>query len=133
MHAITILGYRKDGMSEDEYHTYISNVHAVQLKELLARNDIVSYTMQHNTTQSKHDLVDTIYGGQISDDKVAGCDAVIQIVFKDMHDYLRVRQDPYFQNVINPDHANFADSAKTTFVMGWFERHVTDGVVVSNG
>jgi hypothetical protein len=43
--AITIFGYKKDSMSEEEYHDYISNTHAGHLKALLAKNDIVSYTM----------------------------------------------------------------------------------------
>ena len=43
--AITIFAYKKDGMGEEEYHDYISKVHAGHLKALLAKNDIVSYTM----------------------------------------------------------------------------------------
>jgi hypothetical protein len=44
-YSITIFGYKKEGMSEKEYHDYISNTHAGHLKALLAKNDIVSYTM----------------------------------------------------------------------------------------
>jgi hypothetical protein len=43
--AVTIFGYRKPGMDEDEYHQYISQTHAGHLKGLLAENKIVSYTM----------------------------------------------------------------------------------------
>jgi hypothetical protein len=56
---------------------------------------------------------------------------VVQIVFRDLEDYLRVRADPFFVDVVGPDHANFADSERTRFVTGWFEVHVTDGNVVS--
>ena len=59
------------------------------------------------------------------------CNIVVQIVFKDIEDYVRVREDPHFTNVVGPDHKNFADSARTRFVTGWFEVHVTDGQVVS--
>ena len=45
LYAITIFGYKKEGMSEKDYHDYISNTHAGHLKALLAKNDIVSYTM----------------------------------------------------------------------------------------
>jgi hypothetical protein len=50
-----------------------------------------------------------------------------------MEDYLRVREDPHFISVVNPDHLNFADPdpRKTRFALGWFEVHVTDGKVVS--
>lgn len=62
---------------------------------------------------------------------ISDCDATIQIVFKDIQDYVRVREDPHFINVVNPDHHNFADPGKTRFSMGWFEPHVRDGMVIS--
>lgn len=43
--AVTICAKRKPGMSEDEYHKYISEKHAGHLKDLLVRNKIVDYTM----------------------------------------------------------------------------------------
>ncbi|KAL9085530.1 MAG: hypothetical protein Q9165_007575 [Trypethelium subeluteriae] len=98
LYAITIFSCRKEGMDEKDYHGYISQTHAGYLKALLAKNDIVSYTM---------------------------------IVFKDVEDYLRARKDPHFINVVNPDHANFADPKRTKFAMGWFEEHVADGQVTS--
>ena len=45
LYAVTVFGYKKEGMSEEEYHEYISKTHAGHLKALLAREDIVSYTM----------------------------------------------------------------------------------------
>lgn len=45
LYSITIFGYKKEGMDEKEYHDYISNTHAAHLKALLAKNDIVFYTM----------------------------------------------------------------------------------------
>lgn len=45
VYAITIFGYKKEGMDEQEYHNYVSKTHAGHLKALLAQNDIVSYTM----------------------------------------------------------------------------------------
>lgn len=43
--ALTICGYRKLGMDEDEYHRYLSDNHAPLLKDLLIKNKIVDYTM----------------------------------------------------------------------------------------
>ncbi|KAF2230554.1 hypothetical protein EV356DRAFT_329668 [Viridothelium virens] len=130
LYAITIFSCRKEGMEEKDYHDYISKTHAGYLKALLANNDIVSYTMQHNTTESKP-MFNTIYGDRFPTESISDCDAVIQIVFKDVEDYLRARQDPHFINVVNPDHANFADPKRTKFAMGWFEEHVADGQVTS--
>ncbi|KAL2141921.1 hypothetical protein VTI28DRAFT_1806 [Corynascus sepedonium] len=129
VYAITIFGYKKEGMDEQEYHDYVSKNHAGHLKALLAQNDIVSYTMQHNTSESRR-LLEAIHPG-IPAEKEADCDMVVQIVFKDLEDYLRVRRDPHWVQVVNPDHHNFADGKKTKFVTGWYEVHVADGRVVS--
>lgn len=48
LYSVTVFGYKKPGMSEEEYHDYISNTHAGHLKALLAKNDIVYYTMVSN-------------------------------------------------------------------------------------
>lgn len=45
MFSITISATRKPGMSEDAYHTYISETHAGHLKHLLVQKKIVDYTM----------------------------------------------------------------------------------------
>lgn len=45
LYSITIFGYKKEGMDEAEYHEYVSKNHAGHLKALLAKEDIVSYTM----------------------------------------------------------------------------------------
>lgn len=47
---MTIFGYKKAGMTEKEYHDYISITHAGHLKALLVKNDIVSYTMVSKTS-----------------------------------------------------------------------------------
>jgi hypothetical protein len=44
-YSLTIFGYKKPGMNEQEYHDHVTNIHAAHLKGLLAKNNIVSYTM----------------------------------------------------------------------------------------
>ncbi|KAG6986560.1 O-methyltransferase phnC [Physcia stellaris] len=126
-YAITIFGYRKAGMSEEEYHAYISETHAGHLKALLRREGVVSYTMQHNTRAVNEPLLRMVYGPHLPRANIDDCDAVIQIVFRDIEDYLRVRQDPHFVAVVAPDHKNFADAGRTRFAAGWFEVHVGGG------
>ena len=65
------------------------------------------------------------------DSDVLCCNIIIQIVFKDIADYLRAKEDEHWEKVVNPDHANFADMTKTRFVTGEYEVHVKDGRVVS--
>jgi hypothetical protein len=75
-------------------------------------------------------MIEAIHPG-VPAEKEADCDMVVQIVFKNLDDYLMVRQDPHFLKVVNPDHHNFADGKKTKFVTGWYEVHVVNGRVVS--
>ncbi|KAH9210390.1 EthD domain-containing protein [Leptodontidium sp. 2 PMI_412] len=131
LYAMTIFGYKKTDMAEEDYHDYISNTHAGHLKALLAKNDIVSYTMQHNTSEVNVPMLEKIYAGRLPTGNISDCDAIIRIVFKDIQDYLRVREDPHFVSVVNPDHLNFADPRRTRFAVGWFEAHITAGKVVS--
>jgi hypothetical protein len=57
-------------------------------------------------------------------------DAFVTIVFRNVQDYVNVKNDPHYMEVVNPDHGNFADGAGTRMSFGWFERHVKDGLLV---
>lgn len=43
--ALSIFGYRKAGMSEEDYHDYVSQKHAPSLSGLLVKNGIIDYTI----------------------------------------------------------------------------------------
>ena len=60
-------------------------------------------------------------------------DAFVQIVFKDLDDYLAVKNDPHYQHVVNPDHKNFADGARTKIMTGWYEKHIANGQKATKG
>lgn len=48
--ALTICAYRKAGMDEEAYHTYMSDVHAKSVNDLMIKNKIVAYSMVSATT-----------------------------------------------------------------------------------
>ncbi|KAI4290033.1 MAG: hypothetical protein Q9185_005510 [Variospora sp. 1 TL-2023] len=126
--AVTISAKRKPGMDEDAYHKYISQTHAGHLKHLLVKNRIVDYTMQHNTSGLMKDI-DQLFPN-LSSVNHSPYDGFITIVFRDMQDYINVKNDPHYLSVVNPDHANFADGPSTMMSFGWFERHVAGGQLV---
>lgn len=68
--------------------------------------------------------------GDFPEGNTADYDCFIQILFRDVEDYIRAKNDQYYQNVIFPDHANFADSKRTVFVTGWMEAHIIGGQLV---
>ena len=41
----TVCAYRKPGMSEEDYHKYMSEVHAPLVKDLMVKYGIVSWEM----------------------------------------------------------------------------------------
>ncbi|KAK3674114.1 hypothetical protein LTR78_005961 [Recurvomyces mirabilis] len=126
--AVTICAKRKPGMEESAYHDYISQKHAGHLNDLLVKNKIVDYTMQHNTSPMVQDL-DKLFPNLPSVNR-SPYDAFVQIVFRDVQDYINVKDDPHYMNVVNPDHVNFADGPGTMMSFGWFERHVADGKLI---
>ncbi|KAL9598508.1 MAG: hypothetical protein Q9179_003885 [Wetmoreana sp. 5 TL-2023] len=84
--------------------------------------------MQHNTSPMMEDL-DKLFPNLPLVNR-APYDAFVQIIFKDVQDYIKVKDDPHYRTVVNPDHANFADGPNTMMSFGWFERHVADGKLV---
>ena len=44
-HRLSVCAYRKPGMSEEDYHKYMSEVHAPLVKDLMVKYGIVSWEM----------------------------------------------------------------------------------------
>ena len=55
-YALTICGYRKPGMDEDEYHHYLSEHHAEIVKNHLVNFGIITYTLVSLSMHSKATL-----------------------------------------------------------------------------
>ncbi|KAK4553129.1 hypothetical protein LTR86_009856 [Recurvomyces mirabilis] len=127
--SVTICAKRKPGMDEDAYHEYISQTHAGHLKNLLVEKKIVDYTMQHNTSASMRDI-EHLFPNLPSVNR-SPYDAFIQIVFRNIEDYISVKNDPHYMTVVNPDHINFADGPNTMMSFGWYEKHVAGGDIVA--
>ena len=146
--SLTICAYRKRGMDEDAYHRYLSEKHAPLLTDLMVENKIIGYTMvriccshsykgnlnidftkQHNTGDMKK-LMGQMFE-ELPESRIADYDAFIHIVFKDVQDFINVRNDPYYKQVVVPDHRNFADQERTTMVTGWLETHIVEGKAIA--
>ncbi|KAH8691019.1 EthD domain-containing protein [Phaeosphaeriaceae sp. PMI808] len=122
MFSVTISAKRKPGMDENAYHTYISETHAGHLKHLLVEKKIVDYTMLMKDIENLFPNLPSINRSPY--------DAFVTIVFRNIEDYVSVKNDPHYLKVVNPDHDNFADGPSTMMSFGWFEKHVADGKLV---
>ncbi|KAG6989879.1 hypothetical protein G7Y79_00062g093570 [Physcia stellaris] len=63
-------------------------------------------------------------------DNHADYDCFVQAIFKDVEDFVRMKADPYYREVVAPDHENFADTTRSSMTTGWVEDHVLDGKIV---
>jgi hypothetical protein len=58
-------------------------------------------------------LMSRLYDPQFAN--VSDYDSILQIVFKDVEDFVRMKADPFWKTVA-PDHENFADTKKSKYV-----------------
>ena len=49
-------------------------------------------------------------------DNQADYDSFVQAVFKDVEDFVRMKADPFWREVVAPDHENFADTTRSRYV-----------------
>ena len=85
---------------------------------------------QHNTSDCMKDIAKLF--PNLKSVNHSQFDAFVTIVFRNVQDYIDVKNDPHYMGVVNPDHANFADGPSTMMSFGWFERHVADGKLVED-
>nr|UPG58737.1 phomoxanthone H [Diaporthe sp.] len=125
--CLTICGYRKPGMSEVDYRNHMVNVSAPMTKGLMVRYGIQRWTQIHNQSAARA-LMSQLFDPQMA--KVADFDCFSQVIFKDIEDYKRFKQDPWYKEHLMGDHENFADTKKSMMTIGWVEEFIRDGEVV---
>ncbi|KAL4877761.1 EthD domain-containing protein [Aspergillus karnatakaensis] len=126
LYSFTIFAYRKPGMSEEDYHAYVTEKHIPLVQSHYPKFGIVSYIVTHFTTKTRQQL-HRILGPDIPESVTVDYDSTSQFLFRDIEDYVRGRQDPFYKEVIEPDQANFADASRTKFVTGWVEVAIVGG------
>ncbi|KAL9111222.1 MAG: hypothetical protein Q9227_004300 [Pyrenula ochraceoflavens] len=127
--CLTILGYRRPGMSETDYRHHMTRVSAPMTKDLMAKYGVKRWTMIHNTSSTRA-LMSQLYDHQMAN--LADFDCFSQVVFRSVEDYKKIKEDPWYKEHLVGDHEKFADTKKSMMTIGWITEFVKDGVAVES-
>ncbi|KAI0469988.1 EthD domain-containing protein [Xylariaceae sp. FL0804] len=108
--CLTICGYRKPGMSFEDYRNHMVNVFAPMSKGLMAKYGIKRWTQIHNSSSTRA-MMSQLYDPQMAN--VADFDCFSQVVIESLEDYKRMKDDPWYKEQIMDDHDKFADTKKS--------------------
>ena len=131
--CLTICGYRKSGMSEEDYRNHMVNVSAPMTKGLMVKYGIKRWTQVSCSTTTRslqytspfanspnnkiHNqeatraLMAQLFDPQMCN--IADFDCFSQVVFESVEDYKRMKQDPWYKEHLVGDHEKFADTKKS--------------------
>ena len=128
--CLTICGYRKAGMTEEDYRHHMTYVSAPLTKDLMVKYGVKRWTQVrrsqsgremrqsiltrlekiHNTSESRA-LMAQLYDSQMAN--VADYDCFSQVVFENLESYKRMKQDPWYKEHLVGDHEKFADTKRS--------------------
>ncbi|KAL4968753.1 EthD domain-containing protein [Aspergillus stella-maris] len=127
--CLTILGYKKPGMSEADYRKHMTTVSAPLTTDLMVKYGILRWTQIHNTTPTK-ELMYEIMDPQMAN--IADYDCFSQVVFRSFEDYKRIKDDPWYKEHLVGDHEKFADTRRSRMTIGWITQWIDRGEKVDN-
>ncbi|KAI1197714.1 hypothetical protein F5X97DRAFT_170893 [Nemania serpens] len=125
--CLTILGYKKSGMSEGDYYNHMTKVSAPMTKDLMVKYGILRWTQIHNQAATRA-MMSQLYDSQMA--KLADFDCFSQVVFKSLRDYKTFKEDPEYKRRLFGDHEKFADTKRSMMTIGWISQFIDGNAIV---
>ncbi|KAE8326956.1 EthD domain-containing protein [Aspergillus sergii] len=120
--VITINGYRKPGLTEEELHHHLCEVHAPKASPFLEKYGILEYNVIDNFSAARPHAEYLQMSKKLSDH-----DYIVQFVMKDVEDFKKVWEDPEFRKNVMPDHETFADTTRSGVCIGYLNSFLNGG------
>ncbi|PMD17253.1 hypothetical protein NA56DRAFT_691909 [Hyaloscypha hepaticicola] len=127
MLCLTMCAYRREGMDEEDYRKYMTDVHAPLVKNLMVKHGIDKYSMTHTPLVTRA-LMGKLFDLQFAN--VADYDCIVQIQFRDVEQFVALKSDPEYKKTIFADHEKFADTKRSKMTIGWVTDILRDGALV---
>ncbi|KAL4971441.1 hypothetical protein BDW68DRAFT_196000 [Aspergillus falconensis] len=125
---ITVLHYRKSGVSEADFTRWIQEDHIQRAARIIQRHNVVHYT-QYLTPSSAREifLPDLAHkpGWRMAD-----FDAVISYYVRSPDDMRALLSDPEWIEQVNAREEAWADVRNVVTMVGWETVYIRDGAVV---
>ncbi|KAK8094856.1 hypothetical protein PG997_001541 [Apiospora hydei] len=116
---------RRQGISEEEFHDYLSHRHGVECAKIHEKYGILKYQMAFNTTSTRA-LADSMKLPY----PVSTHDLEIEYYFRDVASLLAVSADAGFR-ALHVECEPYVDLAATTVTLTWIEVYLEDGRLVN--
>lgn len=87
--------------------------------------------LQYHTPSSVRQHASSTLG--LPEALIATYDGFVEVLMRNLEDFTRMHQDPFYIEKVAPDEAKMIDEAKTQMIFGWEECYVLDGKVIDSG
>ncbi|KAL7930389.1 EthD domain-containing protein [Trichoderma chlorosporum] len=109
----TFLVTKKEGISDEEFRTHYTEIHAPMAIEVCKRHGVLDYSIHFNTEAEKA-AARAAFGENAT---FIGCDAITTFIFHDMDSLIGSFADPEYEAKLAPDESTFTDRSKSQFAV----------------